>query len=91
MHNDDLFTAVVCECRTCKKEYYEHKSRADLKGFCTARCQHEKAALFGYKKSKKPGWTTHSEYEALKRVNQVGSVVVRTFQSTSPYRLPKLC
>ncbi len=57
-----------CTCRTCTKTYDEHKSRAEYKGYCSAKCLHTMAKRCGYKKGK------NSEYDVLKRAKQIGSV-----------------
>ncbi len=63
----------TCICRTCKKEYDEEKARADYKGFCSMKCQHELARRVGYRKTKdkQPNKT---EYSYLQIANQVGSI-----------------
>lgn len=58
-------------CRTCSKKYDKNKTRADIQGFCSAKCQHQKAKECGYKKS-----GIQSEFNALKMKGQVGSVHV---------------
>lgn len=60
-----------CVCRTCGKLYDMAKGRADFQGFCSAKCQHAKAKACGYKAG-----TGRSEFEALKRAGEVGSVYV---------------
>lgn len=61
---------MTCKCRNCAKKYEENESRAELKGYCSAKCQHEKAKKLGYRKSNK----SVSEYDVLKGVNQIGSI-----------------
>lgn len=66
-----------CICRECDKEYDEATARGDLKGFCSAKCQHAMSKRLGYKpKSKNPMAKAayRSEYDVLKRAGQVGSV-----------------
>jgi hypothetical protein len=62
---------MICICRTCKKEYDEFKARGDYTGFCSAKCQHEKAKQLGYRKGQKK-----SEYYVLDQANCVGSIPV---------------
>lgn len=69
-----------CICRTCKKIYEEDKSRAELKGYCSQKCMHEKSREFGFRKEKKGEWT---EYETLRRHNEVGSVFTDGYTSSS--------
>lgn len=82
--------AVVCQCRNCGKRYYEHASRADYKGYCSALCFHIKAKALGYRKSKDKALPHASEYDALKRYGQIGSVVLEERHINGPFvRLPK--
>lgn len=60
-----------CACRNCGKHYDESKARGDYKGFCSAKCQHEKARSLGYRKGR-----DRTEYDVLKRAECVGSVFV---------------
>src|ERR1019366_1567192 len=41
----------MCVCRNCPKVYDQNNSRADYMGYCSMKCQHEKAKKLGYKKS----------------------------------------
>lgn len=59
-----------CKCRECSKTYDEAKARGEYKGFCSSKYQHAKAKSLGYKKGSK------SEFDVLKRYNEVGSVYV---------------
>lgn len=61
----------ACLCRTCGKVYDMAKGRADFQGFCSAKCQHAKAKACGYKAG-----AGRSEFDALKRAGEVGSVYV---------------
>lgn len=36
-------------CRRCLRAYDPFKSRADWKGYCSAKCQHEMARELGYR------------------------------------------
>ncbi len=56
-----------CKCRQCGKLYSMALSRADLQGFCSAKCQHAKAKACGYRKGGR------SEYNCLKAHGEVGS------------------
>lgn len=69
---------TLCRCRTCGDQYEESKSRAEFKGYCSAGCLHEKSKKLGYRKPKK-SWdkSGESEYNVLKRNNQVGSIFVK--------------
>lgn len=58
-------TGVIC--RNCGKQYDPMKSRADYRGYCTAKCLHEKAKEHGYRKSGEL-----SEYYVLKRAGEIG-------------------
>lgn len=60
-----------CKCRTCGKQYHADKSRADLQGFCSAKCLHQRAKQCGYRKN-----GSRSEYICLAARNAVGSVYV---------------
>lgn len=60
---------MECLCRNCQKQYQEMKSRADLKGYCTMKCQHAKARELGYRPN-----GIQSEYEVLKSYNAIGSL-----------------
>jgi hypothetical protein len=60
---------MKCRCRNCQSVYEESKSRAEWKGYCSAKCQHEKAKALGYRKKK----GSH-EYDVLKRHGEIGSV-----------------
>jgi hypothetical protein len=77
--NDERRIKVICQqlqnciCRKCGKHYNEQKARGDYKGFCSAKCQHAKAHACGYRKSR---MTNPTEYEALHRAGQIGSVYV---------------
>lgn len=67
-----------CECRNCRKEYDEAKSRADYKGYCSAKCLHEKARALGYKRSvPRFDFSIPSEYKILSRANAIGSVFIK--------------
>ena len=65
-----------CTCRHCGKVYNEVKARGDLKGFCSAKCQHAKSRALGYRKSTKVSVKVRSEYDVLKSAGEVGSVFV---------------
>lgn len=56
-----------CRCRHCGNQYQMAKSRADLQGFCSMKCQHAKAKACGYRKG------SRSEYDVLKKHDAVGS------------------
>lgn len=60
-----------CICRNCNHKYDARKSRGDYTGFCSARCQHEKARELGYRKGK-----SKSEFDVLKRAKCIGNVFV---------------
>lgn len=60
---------VVCVCRNCRKNYDPKKSRADWKGYCSMKCQHEKAHKLGARDIK-------DEYRVLKSANEIGEVYV---------------
>jgi hypothetical protein len=60
-----------CICRNCGKEYDNQKARGDYRGFCSAKCQHEKARELGYRPSK-----GHREYGVLKSANMIGDDTV---------------
>jgi hypothetical protein len=65
---------MTCRCRNCRKEYDESKSRAEYKGYCSMKCQHEKAkSLAGA-----PTVFARGEYSILKQHNEVGSVPAST-------------
>jgi len=60
-----------CKCRQCAKIYDMNKSRADLSGYCSAKCQHAKAKSLGFIKS------IHKyEYKILNNAGEIGSVFV---------------
>lgn len=61
----------LCVCRSCGKNYDNRKARGDYKGFCSAKCQHEKAKKLGFRKGK-----GRHEYDVLKRHGQIGDVPV---------------
>ncbi len=63
---------IMCKCRNCSKVYEETKARGDWKGYCSAKCQHEKAKTVGYRKGTSGG----SEYDHLNNAKAVGSVYV---------------
>lgn len=60
-----------CRCRNCGKEYDRNKSRAEYKGFCSAKCQHVKAKQLGYRKGRHTG-----EYEVLRAAKCIGDDTV---------------
>ncbi len=57
-----------CICRKCRKIYKEDKSRAEYKGYCSAKCQHERACELGFRKTQ-----NKTEYDTLVRAKAVGS------------------
>jgi hypothetical protein len=61
---------MMCLCRNCGKKYDDMKSRAEWAGYCSAKCQHEKAKQLGCKKSE----STSFEYEVLSRSGCIGNV-----------------
>ena len=61
----------TCSCRNCNREYDPIKSRAELKGYCSAKCQHEKSRTLGWRKRNK-----ETESRFLRRHNAVGDKVV---------------
>lgn len=65
---------MKCQCRNCGKEYPEHKSRADYKGYCSAKCLHDKAKKLGFRKTRHG--RGHYEYDTLKNANEIGSVYI---------------
>lgn len=58
-----------CKCRECGNVYDNSKARGDLKGFCSAKCQHVKARKCGYRKN-----GTRSEYDVLNAARSIGDV-----------------
>ncbi len=67
---------MLCSCRTCAAKYEENKSRAEIKGYCSALCQHEMARKHGYKKPTKKWMAVPSEYTVLKKAEQIGNIPV---------------
>lgn len=69
---------MQCICRNCKAEYNNKKARGDYTGFCSVKCQHEKAKELGYVKLKyKKGPPTQkriSEYTVLVEAECIGDV-----------------
>lgn len=66
---------MICSCRNCQKHYDEFKSRADWKGYCSARCQHEKARSLGWRKpSRLRMYQDTSEFHTLKEAGEIGNV-----------------
>lgn len=63
---------MQCLCRNCGKEYNSLKARGDWTGFCSAKCQHEKAKKLGYRKGK------NSEYDILNRHQCIGDVPTKS-------------
>lgn len=63
-------------CRNCDKHYDGRKARGDYKGFCSAKCQHQRAKELGYRKGVRTLKGTLTEFDVLKRANCVGSVHV---------------
>lgn len=61
---------MICQCRNCHKEYDNQKARGEYTGFCSARCQHEKAKELGYRRSR--GGKT--EYQILSNAKCIGDV-----------------
>lgn len=62
-----------CQCRNCGTSYDRSKSRAEYKGFCSAKCQHEKARKLGYRKGK-----DRTEFQVLKGNECIGDDPVIT-------------
>lgn len=56
-----------CKCRNCGKTYDARKSRADWTGFCSAKCQHEKAKYLGYRAG-----GSRTAYNVLKAAKCIG-------------------
>lgn len=71
-----MWSIKKCECRNCGKIYDEAKSRGDWKGYCSAKCTHEKARSLGYSKAKEKRSGGSSEYTILHRAGEIGSVFV---------------
>jgi len=67
---DNFSGYVVCQCRFCAKRYYEHRSQADYKGYCSQKCLHEQCRRLGFKRKK------DREYDILSRHKLIGSVVM---------------
>ena|ERR1017187_2835352 len=68
----------MCVCRNCPKVYDQNTSRADYMGYCSMKCQHEKAKKLGYKKG--PGsaeWVCLNQNEAVGRVPYVDALMPR--------------
>jgi hypothetical protein len=62
-----------CICCNCRTEYDESKSRSDWKGYCSAKCLHEKAAAHGFRYPKKTS-RSYEEYLFLRPKGLIGSV-----------------
>lgn len=60
---------MICSCRNCYKRYDSNKSRAELRGYCSAKCQHKKARACGPVKDK------NDEYRNLKNAKQIGDIL----------------
>ena len=73
---------MICRCRNCGDRYDSDKTRAEIAGYCTQACVHEKARRHGYRKCP-PRYVSRSqreypsEYEILRRADQVGHVQIR--------------
>lgn len=65
--------AAVCKCRNCGKMYDPHKSRADMTGFCSQACMHEKSKSLGYRKPR-DSYAKDDEYDILRQNNCVGLI-----------------
>lgn len=50
MYFENAIKGLECLCRECGKEYFENKSRADYKGYCSNKCLREMAKRYGWKK-----------------------------------------
>lgn len=66
---------MKCQCRNCYKTYDNLKSRGDYTGFCSAKCQHEKARELGYRKSKERE-RGRGEFQILNTAGCIGDVPV---------------
>lgn len=72
---------MICRCRNCGDRYDSDKTRAEIAGYCTQACVHEKARRHGFRKCPRR-WqsrTQHeypSEYEVLNRAKLVGHVQI---------------
>jgi hypothetical protein len=60
---------MKCLCRNCGKKYDSLKARGDWKGYCSAKCQHDKAKAYGYRKG-----SSRSEYDILHSTGLIGDV-----------------
>ena len=58
-----------CVCRFCCFVYESKKSRAEIKGYCSASCQHSMAKDLGFKKG-----GLKSEHAVLKQAKEIGNI-----------------
>ena len=75
----------LCICRTCKKKYDGNKARGDWRGFCSNKCQHEKAKELGWSPAKEKSGKCRPEYKILKGAGEIGDVPVPAPEARKVY------